>query len=118
MQTSYIRFGRRYSIPSTAQVLDELKSGYVAGYVPISQGYKKLRRTKQRLTAMATHEEQTPELDRWENEGGALRSRKDDANQTSASRGGPGTRPAINPRRAQPNPLPAAIPASAPKEIR
>lgn len=41
MQTSYIRYGRRYSIPSTAQILDELKAGYVKDYVPISQGYKK-----------------------------------------------------------------------------
>ena len=40
MKTSYIRFGRRFSIPSTAQILDELKSGYVEGYAPISQGYK------------------------------------------------------------------------------
>jgi hypothetical protein len=41
MQTSYIRFGRRYSIPSTAQILDELKTGFVAGYVPIGQGRTK-----------------------------------------------------------------------------
>ena len=40
-KTSYIRYGRRYSIPSTAQILDELKAGFVEGYVPISQGYKK-----------------------------------------------------------------------------
>ena len=40
MKTSYIRFSRRFSIPSTAQILDELKSGYVEGYIPISQGYK------------------------------------------------------------------------------
>jgi len=39
MQTSYIRYGRRYSIPSTAQLLDELKAGFVEGYVPISHGY-------------------------------------------------------------------------------
>jgi hypothetical protein len=39
MQTNYIRFGRRYSIPSTAQILDELKTGFVANYVPISKGY-------------------------------------------------------------------------------
>lgn len=41
MQTSYIRYGRRYSIPSTAQILDELKTGFVDGYVPVSQGYQK-----------------------------------------------------------------------------
>ena len=41
MQTNYIRFGRRYSIPSTAQVLDELKTGFVANYVPINKGYNK-----------------------------------------------------------------------------
>lgn len=41
MQTSYIKYGRRHSIPSTAQILDELKTGFVEGYVPISQGYKK-----------------------------------------------------------------------------
>jgi hypothetical protein len=42
MQTNYIRFGRRYPIPSTAQILDELKTGFVANYVPISRGYNKL----------------------------------------------------------------------------
>ena len=39
MQNSYIRYGRRFSIPSTAQILDELKSDFVPGYVPISPGY-------------------------------------------------------------------------------
>jgi hypothetical protein len=34
----YLRYGRRFPIPSTAQILDELKSGFVAGYVPISGG--------------------------------------------------------------------------------
>jgi hypothetical protein len=38
MQQSYIRYGRRHSIPSTAQILDELKAGFVKDYVPISQG--------------------------------------------------------------------------------
>jgi hypothetical protein len=41
MQTSYVRYGRRFSIPSTAQILDELKTGFVEGYVPVSGGYKK-----------------------------------------------------------------------------
>ena len=41
MQTSYVKYGRRHSIPSTAQILDELKADFVEGYVPISQGYKK-----------------------------------------------------------------------------
>lgn len=40
MQASYIRHGRRHSIPSTAQILDELKTGFVQGYVPISQSDK------------------------------------------------------------------------------
>jgi len=39
MQQSYIRYGRRHSIPSTAQILDELKAGFVKNYVPISRGY-------------------------------------------------------------------------------
>jgi hypothetical protein len=38
MQNSYIRYGRRLAIPSTAQILDELKTGFVPGYVPISRG--------------------------------------------------------------------------------
>lgn len=38
MQRTYIRYGRRYSIPSTAQILDELKTGFVPGYVPVSGG--------------------------------------------------------------------------------
>jgi hypothetical protein len=41
MQTSYIKYGRRHPIPSTAQILDELKTGFVPGYRPVSQGYKK-----------------------------------------------------------------------------
>ena len=41
MQTSYIKYGRRHPIPSTAQILDELKTGFVTGYVPVSQGYRK-----------------------------------------------------------------------------
>lgn len=41
MQKSYIRFGRRFVIPSTAQILDELKTDFVPGYVPISRGYRK-----------------------------------------------------------------------------
>ena len=40
MQNSYIRYGRRFAIPSTAQILDELKTDFVAGYVPISRGYR------------------------------------------------------------------------------
>jgi hypothetical protein len=38
MQNSYIRYGRRFAIPSTAQILDELKTDFVPGYVPISRG--------------------------------------------------------------------------------
>lgn len=34
----YLRYGRRFAVPSTAQILDELKTGFVAGYVPISRG--------------------------------------------------------------------------------
>lgn len=41
MQTSYVKYGRRHSIPSTAQILDELKTGFVKGYVPVSRGYDK-----------------------------------------------------------------------------
>ena len=52
MQTNYIRFGRRYSIPSTAQVLDELKTGFVANYVPINKGYNK---PSTRTAAAAEH---------------------------------------------------------------
>lgn len=33
MQTHYTRFGRRYRIPSTVEILDELRSGYILGYV-------------------------------------------------------------------------------------
>jgi len=73
MQNSYIRFGRRFAIPSTAQILDELKTDFVPGYVPISRGW---RRTSDRPPAKARHmnprDEQPQELDRWENEGGAL----------------------------------------------
>ena len=39
MQNSYIRFGRRFAIPSTAQILDELKTDFIPGYVPISRGF-------------------------------------------------------------------------------
>ena len=41
MQTSYIKHGRRHSIPSTAQILDELKTGFVKDHVPVSRGYNK-----------------------------------------------------------------------------
>jgi hypothetical protein len=41
MQTSYIKYGRRHAIPSTAQILDELKTGFVKGYVPVGRGYEK-----------------------------------------------------------------------------
>lgn len=33
MQAHYTRFGRRYRIPSTMEILDELRSGYLPGYV-------------------------------------------------------------------------------------
>ena len=33
MQNYYVRFGRRHSIPSTAEILDELRSDYVPDYV-------------------------------------------------------------------------------------
>jgi hypothetical protein len=33
MQNYYVRFGRRHGIPSTAEILDELRSDYVPGYV-------------------------------------------------------------------------------------
>lgn len=51
MKNSYIRFGRRYSVPSTAQILDELKTDFIPGYVPISRG--------SRRTFSATHDENT-----------------------------------------------------------
>jgi hypothetical protein len=41
MKNYYVRFGRRFAIPSTAQILDELKTDFVPGYVPISRGYRK-----------------------------------------------------------------------------
>ena len=40
MQSHYVRYGRRYSVPSTAQILDELKTGFVPDYVPVSGGYQ------------------------------------------------------------------------------
>lgn len=33
MQSYYVRFGRRHRIPSTVEILDELRSGLVPGYV-------------------------------------------------------------------------------------
>jgi hypothetical protein len=54
MQNSYIRFGRRFAIRSTAQILDELKTDVVPGYVPISRGW---RRTSDRPAGESeTHE--------------------------------------------------------------
>jgi hypothetical protein len=32
MQTHYTRFGRRYRIPSTVEILDELRSDFIPGY--------------------------------------------------------------------------------------
>jgi hypothetical protein len=43
MQKSYIRFGRKFAIPSTVQILDELKTDFVPGYVPISRGFRQPR---------------------------------------------------------------------------
>lgn len=33
MLSYYVRFGRRHRIPSTVEILDELRSGLVPGYV-------------------------------------------------------------------------------------
>lgn len=33
MQNYYVRFGRRHPLPSTAEILDELRADYVPGYV-------------------------------------------------------------------------------------
>lgn len=33
MQSYYVRFGRRHRLPSTVEILDELRSGYLPGYV-------------------------------------------------------------------------------------
>lgn len=33
MQSYYVRFGRRHRIPSTVEILAELRSGLVPGYV-------------------------------------------------------------------------------------
>jgi hypothetical protein len=33
MQTHYIQYGRRHKIPSTVEILDELRADYVPGYV-------------------------------------------------------------------------------------
>lgn len=33
MQTHYIQYGRRHRIPSTVEILDELRSGYLRDYV-------------------------------------------------------------------------------------
>lgn len=33
MQNYYVRFGRRHPLPSTAEILDELRADYVPSYV-------------------------------------------------------------------------------------
>jgi len=33
MQNYYVKYGRRHRIPSTVEILDELRRGYVPGYV-------------------------------------------------------------------------------------
>ena len=33
MQSYFVRFGRRHRLPSTVEILDELRSGYLPGYV-------------------------------------------------------------------------------------
>jgi hypothetical protein len=43
MKDSYLRYGRRFKIPSTAQILDELKTGFIPGYVPISTDRRPIR---------------------------------------------------------------------------
>jgi hypothetical protein len=44
MLSYYVRFGRRHRLPSTLEILDELRSAYLPGYVRKSwaqQGFKR-----------------------------------------------------------------------------
>jgi hypothetical protein len=44
MLSYYVRFGRRHRLPSTVEILDELRSAYLPGYVRKSwaqQGFKR-----------------------------------------------------------------------------